>query len=33
MKKAVLAAVTLCFCPAAFAESAITTRLEDPKAI
>ena len=33
MKKAVLAVVTLCLCPAAFAASVITTRLEDPKAI
>jgi Pectate lyase superfamily protein/SMP-30/Gluconolactonase/LRE-like region len=33
MKIAVLAAVTLCFCPTAFAASVITTRLEDPKAI
>ncbi len=33
MKKAVLAAATLCLCPAAFAASVITTRLEDPKAI
>jgi hypothetical protein len=33
MKKAVLAAVTLCFCPAAFAASVITTRLDDPKAV
>ncbi len=33
MKKAVLVAVTLCFCPAAFAASVITTRLDDPKAI
>ena len=33
MKKAVLVAVTLCFCPAAFAVSVITTHLEDPKAI
>jgi hypothetical protein len=33
MKKAVLAAVTLCFCPASFAASVITTRLDDPKAI
>jgi hypothetical protein len=33
MKKAVLAAVTLCLCPAAFAASVITARLEDPKAI
>ena len=33
MKKAVLAFVTLCLCPAAFAASVITTRLEDPKAI
>ncbi len=31
--KAVLAAVILCICPAAFAASVITTRLEDPKAI
>ncbi len=33
MKKAVLAAVSLCFCPGAFAASAINTRLDDPKAI
>jgi len=33
MKKAALAAVTLCFCPVVFAASVITTRLEDPKAI
>lgn len=33
MKKAVLAVCTLCFCPAAFAASTITTRVEDPKAI
>ncbi len=32
MKKAALAAVTLCFCQAVFAASVITTRLEDPKA-
>jgi sugar lactone lactonase YvrE len=31
--KAVLAAVILCICPAAFAASVITGRLEDPKAI
>ena len=31
--KAVLAAVILCICPAAFAASVITTRLEDPKAV
>jgi hypothetical protein len=33
MKKAFLFAVTLCVCPAAFAASVITTRLDDPKAI
>ena len=33
MKKAVLTVVMLCFCPAAFAASTITTRVEDPKAI
>ncbi len=33
MKKAALTVVTLCFCPAAFAASVITTHLEDPKAI
>jgi hypothetical protein len=33
MKKAVLTVVVLCFCPAAFAASMITTRVEDPKAI
>ena len=33
MKKAALAAVSLCFCQVAFAASVITTRLEDPKAI
>ena len=33
MKKAVLVAVTLCLCQAAFAASVITTRLDDPKAI
>jgi Pectate lyase superfamily protein/SMP-30/Gluconolactonase/LRE-like region len=33
MKKAVLAALTLCFCASAFAASVITTRLEDPRAI
>src|SRR6516162_779802 len=33
MKKAVLAAFTLFFCPGAFAVSVITTRLEDPKAV
>ena len=33
MKKALLAAFTLCFCPAAFAASFITTRLEDPEAV
>ena len=31
--KAVLAAVILCICPAAFAASVITSRLEDPKAV
>ncbi len=33
MKKAVLVAVTLCFCVRLFAASVITTRLDDPKAI
>jgi hypothetical protein len=33
MKKAILAAVTICFCAASFAASTITTRVEDPKAI
>ena len=33
MKKAVLAAVSVCLCPAAFSASVITTRLEDPKAM
>ena len=33
MKKAVLAVVTLCLCPAAFAASVINMRLEDPKAV
>lgn len=33
MKKALLAAVALCFCLAVFAVSVITARLEDPKAI
>jgi len=33
MNKAVLALVASCLCPAAFAASVITTRLEDPKAI
>ena len=33
MNKALLAAVALCFCPAVFAASFITARLEDPKAI
>jgi len=33
MKEALLAAVALCFCPAVFAASVITARLEDPKAI
>ena len=33
MKKAVLAAVILCFCTAAFAASVIATRLDDSKAI
>jgi len=33
MKKVVLAVVVLCICRAAFAESFITTRLEDSKAI
>ncbi len=33
MNKAVLTVVVLCFCPAAFAASTITTRVEDPKAI
>lgn len=33
MKKAVLAVLTLCLCPAAFAASVITSRLDDPKAI
>jgi hypothetical protein len=33
MKKAVLASVALCLCPAAFAASVVTTRLEDPKAM
>ena len=33
MKKAVLTVVTLCLCPAAFAASTITTRVDDPKAI
>ena len=33
MKKAVLVAVMLCLCPAVFAASVITTRLDDPKAI
>jgi len=33
MTNAVLAVVTLCLCPAVFAASVITTRLEDPKAV
>jgi Pectate lyase superfamily protein/SMP-30/Gluconolactonase/LRE-like region len=33
MKKAVLAALALCFCASASAASVITTRLEDPRAI
>ncbi len=33
MKKTVLAVITLCVCPASFAASTITTRVEDPKAI
>lgn len=33
MKKALCAAIALCLCPAAFAASVITTRLDDPKAI
>src|SRR5579863_10342535 len=33
MKKAVLVAVSVCLCPAAFSASVITTRLEDPKAM
>jgi hypothetical protein len=33
MKKVILAIVTLCFRPASFAASIITSRLEDPKAI
>jgi Pectate lyase superfamily protein/SMP-30/Gluconolactonase/LRE-like region len=33
MRKAILAAVTICFCPASFAASTITTRVEDPRAI
>ena len=33
MEKSILAIVMLCFCPASFAASTITTRVEDPKAI
>ncbi len=33
MKKTLLLILALCFCSAAFAESVITTRLDDPKAI
>ncbi len=33
MKKAILVAVILCLCPAVFAASVITTRLDDPRAI